>query len=75
MCKVAAVLLYNRIHESNYPVKLRMQVHDQLDTTSDPEFAWAWSREMDEIMCEAALLIIPNGLLKSDTNITPVWTK
>lgn len=75
MCKVAAVLIYDKIHENAYPVKLRMQVHDQLDTTCDPEFAWEWSRIQDDLMQEAALLIIPNGLLKSDTNITPVWSK
>jgi DNA polymerase-1 len=75
MCKLAVVLCYERIHEQHYPVKLRMQVHDQIDTTSDPEFAWQWSQEMDELMREAAQVIIPNGLLGADVQITPVWTK
>jgi len=75
MCKVAVALLYDRIHENNYPVKLRMQVHDQVDTTSRKDFTERWKPEMDQIMQEAALLIIPNGLLKSETIVSPVWTK
>jgi len=75
MCKVAVALLYDRIHENNYPVKLRMQVHDQVDTTSRKDFTERWKPEMDQIMQEAALLIIPNGLLKSETTVSPVWTK
>jgi len=75
MCKVAVVLMYNKIHANNYPVKLRMQVHDQIDTSSRKDFTERWRVEMDEIMREAANLIIPNGLLKSETTVTPVWSK
>lgn len=75
MTKVAMVLMYYHIHDNNLPVKLRMQVHDQIDTTAEASYAPSWVPLMDKFMCDAALLIIPNGLLRSDTQISTTWTK
>lgn len=75
MCKLALVLIYEHIHEHNLPVKLKMQVHDQLDTVATEEYAAEWVPIMDRFMREAASVIIPDGLLTSETTISPVWTK
>jgi len=52
-----------------------MTVHDQIDTVSHEGFAEEWSGILKNTMEEAALHIIDNGLLKSDTNISLAWEK
>lgn len=75
MCKVALVLIYNHIHENNLPVKLKMQIHDRLDTVATEDYAPIWEPQMDAFMREAGQLIIPNGMLKADTSISLTWSK
>lgn len=75
MCKAALVLIYNYKWEHNLPVKLKMQVHDQIDTVATKEYAPTWVPIMDQLMRDAALLIIPNGLLRADTQISAQWAK
>jgi len=75
MTKLALTKVRNAIRKHNYPVKLVMTVHDQIDTICKEQFAEQWSNILKGIMEEAALHIIDNGLLKSDTNITKEWQK
>jgi DNA polymerase I-like protein with 3'-5' exonuclease and polymerase domains len=57
------------------PVKIVMTVHDQIDTIVHQDYADKWKREMKQLMETAALTTIPNGLLKSDTNLSLSWEK
>ena len=75
MTKLALVYLYNRIKKYNYPVKIVMTVHDQIDTICPEEFAEEWKVYMTEEMERAANKIISNKLLKAETSITKVWSK
>ena len=75
MTKLALVYLYKTIKENNYPVKIVMTVHDQIDTICPEEFSEEWKVIMTEQMNKAANVIIPNGLLKSETSITKRWSK
>jgi|TARA_R100000455_G_C6273475_1_gene131215 DNA polymerase-1 len=75
MTKLALYKLRDIIHDNQYPVKLIMTVHDQIDTICHKDFAEQWSNILRETMESAALTIIDNGLLKSDTNITKQWSK
>ena len=75
MTKLALVMVRKSIKEQDLPVKLIMTVHDQIDTICKKDFAEEWSIMLKGIMEEAALKIITNGLLKSDTNITKQWQK
>lgn len=77
MVKVAMVTIRSFIRDNNLweTVKLVAQVHDQITTTCVDEKCEWWKVEMDRLMCEAGELIIPSGILKADTNITPTWTK
>jgi len=75
MTKLALTKVRNAIRKHDYPVKLVMTVHDQIDTICKEEFAEEWSSILKELMEESALHIIDNGLLKSDTNITKEWQK
>ena len=75
--KLAAVLIYNYIHDNNLTdkVKMVMQVHDQVDTIAVADYAETWSKKLTELMEDAARFIIPTGILKSDTTITERWSK
>jgi DNA polymerase I-like protein with 3'-5' exonuclease and polymerase domains len=75
MTKLALVLIRDFIRENNVPVKIVMTVHDQIDTVCSREYAETWKVKMTELMEEAAIKIIPNGLLKAETNISECWEK
>jgi DNA polymerase I-like protein with 3'-5' exonuclease and polymerase domains len=75
MTKLALVLIRDFIRETNAPVKIVMTVHDQIDTVCSREYAETWKVKMTELMEEAAIKIIPNGLLKAETNISECWEK
>jgi len=76
MTKLALIYIHREIDESwSDSVKIVMTVHDQIDTICKEEVADAWSIKMTELMEKAAKIIIPNGLLKADTNISAVWQK
>jgi DNA polymerase-1 len=76
MTKLALYYIYNEI-EKNYSdtVKIVMTVHDQIDTICKQEVAEEWKVKMTALMEKAANVIIPNKLLKADTNISKTWEK
>ena len=76
MTKLALVYIYREIRESwQGKVKIVMTVHDQIDTVCKEEISEEWAVRMTELMEKAAKVIIPNGLLKADTNISTTWEK
>ena len=52
-----------------------MTVHDQVDTVCKIEYAEEWVTRLTELMEQAALEVVTNGLLKADTNISKSWEK
>ena len=76
MTKLALIYIHREIQESwSDTVKIVMTVHDQIDCVCREDVAEAWSVKMTELMEKAAKVIIPNGLLKADTNISRKWEK
>jgi DNA polymerase-1 len=75
MTKLALIYVRDFIRKNNVPVKIVMTVHDQIDTVCSKEYSEEWKVKMTELMEEAALKIIPNGLLKAETNISECWEK
>lgn len=77
MTKLALVYIRDYINDNNLrdKVKLVMQVHDQVDTICHKDYADVWQNKMTELMERAAKVVIPSGLLTSETNITEKWTK
>lgn len=73
--KFALYHVYKRIFEKNYPVQMVNMVHDQIDTVCPIDFAEQWSKELQEIMEKAALVVVPTGLLKASVEISNVWKK
>jgi len=75
MTKQAMIYIREEIRDNNWPVKMVMTVHDQIDTICHTDKAEEWKIRMTELMEKAALIIVTNGLLKSETEITDVWSK
>lgn len=77
MAKISIILIrwYLDEHNLNGVVKQVMQVHDQDDTITRDDFKDDWALKLRDIMEEAALFLIPNGLVKADVQITPSWSK
>jgi DNA polymerase-1 len=75
MTKLALVFIYDHIRNNNLPVKIVMTVHDQIDTITTKEFADDWKVTMTELMEKAARMVITNGLLKAETQVTEKWSK
>lgn len=76
--KLSLVMLYWKIHDElmiEDKVHLVLQVHDANDTRCHKDYAETWSPIITGVMEEASLYVIPNGLLRSETSITPVWSK
>ena len=75
MCKSALVMVRDYIYEHDYPAKIVMTVHDQIDTTVRRDKADEWCGILQGIMEQSTLDIIPSGLLKADTNVSETWEK
>jgi DNA polymerase I-like protein with 3'-5' exonuclease and polymerase domains len=75
MVKYALIQIRNYIRDNKVPVKLVMQVHDQIDTICPKDYAPQWRVILKELMEKAAILTIPSGLLKAEVNISLVWEK
>ena len=76
MTKLALIYIFDEIQNNwERDVKIVMTVHDQIDTVCKQEIAESWAVKMTELMEKAAIKIIPNGLLKADTNISATWEK
>lgn len=76
MTKLALIYIFDEIQQNwKGDVKIVMTVHDQIDTVCRQEIAESWAVKMTELMEKAAIKIIPNGLLKADTNISETWEK
>jgi len=75
MTKYALVKIRKFINTHKLPVKLLLTVHDQVDTIAKEDFAETWKVELTKLMEDAALVVIPNGLLKADTTISKCWQK
>ena len=75
MTKLALIYIREYINNEDYPVKIVMTVHDQIDTICKENYAHQWKTTMTELMEKAALKIVTNGLLKADTNISATWEK
>lgn len=75
--KIAICMVMWELDEKNLhdTVKLVLQVHDQLDTVCRDDHAEQWKPRLTELMEEAAMVVIPTGLLKAETTITHVWSK
>ena len=75
MTKHALVLCHKYLEESNFPAKLVLTVHDQIDTICHPDYAEDWKQTLQLIMEKAAKYVMKNDLLKAEVNITNHWSK
>lgn len=77
MIKLAMWQTYKYIRDHNLTEKVHilLNVHDQLTTEAQTDFAEEWKEIFDSLMVEAGKIIVTSGILKAETNISSVWTK
>lgn len=77
MVKLALVMIRRFILQKKLEDKilLVMQVHDQVTTICPDELAEGWKNAFTQLMEKAGKYILPSGLLKAETTISPFWTK
>tara|TARA_R110000744_G_scaffold5004_4_gene17670 strand:- start:2635 stop:4536 length:1902 start_codon:yes stop_codon:yes gene_type:complete len=75
MTKKALILMRDYINTYSFPVKLVMTVHDQIDTICRNDQVKNWTIIMKQLMEEAALEIVTNGLLKAEVTVSTCWEK
>lgn len=77
MVKLALVMIRRFILQKKLEDKilLVMQVHDQITTICPEEISEGWKTAFTMLMEKAGKYILPSGLLKAETTISPVWTK
>ena len=66
---------YIETHDIKHKVRLLLTVHDQQTSEAREDFAEEWAEIQTELMEKAALHAIPEGTLKSETEILNHWTK
>lgn len=74
-CAMVLVREYIRDHDLWDDIRLCAQVHDQVTTIARDTIKEQWKDTFDLLMKDAGRIVIPTGILRADTNITPVWTK
>ena len=77
IAKLSLVYIRRFIRANNLTdsILLVAQVHDQDTTICKEEIAEWWAVELTRLMEEAAAVIVDNGLLKAETNVTDRWSK
>lgn len=74
-CAMVLIRSYIRDHNLWDKVKLVAQVHDQVTTVCKKSFSEQWKPIMDKLMADGARIVLPSGILKAETQVTPYWTK
>ena len=74
--KVSLKYIYDYIHNNNLfdKVKMIIEVHDSIDCGVREDFTVEWAKIQSELMEQAAKVLIPSGILKTDTTITDRWS-
>jgi len=75
--KLAMWVVYKWIRDNNLQdfIRILLNVHDQLTTEKDCTLELDWNAQLDALMCKAAAIVIPTGILKAETNTSAMWTK
>ena len=63
------------IRDNNAPVKLVLQVHDEINSICHRDIAVTWASVKKELMEEAGREVITSGLLKAEISVTDCWNK
>lgn len=74
--KVSMFKLYNYIHDNNLSDKVHMimEVHDSIECAVRDDYTAEWSIIQSQLMEDAAKVLIPSGILKTDISVTERWS-
>ena len=75
MCKLALVYIYEYIKENKLPIKIILQVHDEIQTECPEELAEEWKPKLEELMRKAAEETLSDVRMFVDATISDHWSK
>ncbi len=77
MTKTALVLVLHRLMDKGWlgKVKMALTVHDEIVLESPMELQDEVKELLGKSMSDAGMIIVPNGLIKAETNISNEWSK
>lgn len=73
MTKLALVLTYKYIKDNNFPAKIILQVHDEIQTEVKEELAEEWVAILNRLMVEAANVILKKVPMVVDCKAADSW--
>lgn len=73
--KVALIKTLEVIKQENWPVKILLSVYDEIQTECLEERAEAWKHRLDEIMIDAAKVVVKNTPVVVDCAVSDYWQK
>lgn len=73
--KVALVMTHKAIKEEGWRVKILLSVYDEIQTECHEHSAEAWKNRLDEIMIDAAKVVIKDTPIVVDCAVSDYWTK
>ena len=72
LCKIKKYIEDNNV---DHKVKLLLTIYDQITSCAREDYAEEWAKVQTRLMEEAALHAIPEGTIRSETDILDHWTK
>ena len=75
LVKLALVRLRRTIINNNYPVKLILQVHDEIVCEARKDFAKQWKQIMHDVMVECGKEFVKELVMEVDVKISHCWEK
>jgi DNA polymerase-1 len=75
LVKQALINIQQEIDTNNWPVRILLQVHDEIVTECHEDYAEAWCIKLEELMIEAAQIIIKSIPVVVDCKIATHWSK
>lgn len=73
--KLALIKTQQVIDDNNYPVNILLSVYDEIQTECEESFAEEWKGILDNIMIEAAKVVIKDVPIVVDCKISDYWEK
>jgi len=73
--KVALVKTQEVIEQENWPVKILLSVYDEIQTECLEERCEEWKHRLDEIMIDAAKVVVKNTPIVVDCAVSDYWQK
>lgn len=73
--KLALIKVQEEINKNNWPVRILLSIYDEIQTECREDRAEEWKVKLQELMIEAARVILKTVPIEADVSISDYWTK